>query len=101
MATPPTDGAQGLAQTVRITDDTLTVDLTDGRSISTPLSWYPRLAHGNAQERDNWQLVGQGESIRWPDLSEEISVANLLNGTRSGESLRAFKRWLEVRERVD
>ena len=101
MTTPPMDGSPGFAQTVRISDDTLTVDLADGRSISTPLSWYPRLAHGSAQERDNWQPVGQGERIRWPDLSEDISVANLLNGTRSGESLRAFKQWLEVRERVD
>jgi hypothetical protein len=62
-----------------------------------PVVWYPRLLHGTTQERDNWRLIGQGEGIHWPDLDEDISVENLLEGTPSGESQRSLKRWLEER----
>jgi hypothetical protein len=86
------------AQTVAISDDTLTVDLADGRSVSAPLAWYPRLAHGSAAERANWRLIGRGEGVHWPDLDEDISVDNLLTGSRSGESDRSFKQWLASRE---
>lgn len=86
------------AQAVAVSDDTLTVDLADGRSISAPLAWYPRLAHGSAAERANWRLIGRGEGVHWPDLDEDISVENLLTGTRSGESDRSFKQWLASRE---
>jgi hypothetical protein len=60
------------AEKIGITDDTLTVDLDDGRTISVPLSWYPRLLHGSAQERNNRRLIGKGEGIHWPDLDEDI-----------------------------
>jgi hypothetical protein len=85
------------AQNVMVTDDSLTVDLTDGRTISVPLAWYPRLAHGTPQERNNWQLIGKGEGIHWPDLDEDLSVEGLLLGRPSGESQRSFRRWLDER----
>jgi len=75
----------------------LTVDLADGRSISAPLAWYPRLGHGTAAERANWRLIGRGEGVHWPDLDEDISVDNLLSGARSGESPKSFERWLAAR----
>jgi len=85
------------AQQVVVTDDALTVDLTDGRTISVPLAWYPRLLHGTAEERNNWRLIGQGEGIHWPELDEDIGVENLVLGKPSGESQRSFQRWLQER----
>jgi hypothetical protein len=85
------------AQNVSVTDDTLIVDLVDGRTISVPLAWYPRLLHGKPEERNNWRLIGDREGIHWPDLDEDISVDNLLFGKPSGESQRSFKKWLEER----
>ena len=82
---------------VRVTDEELTVELADGRTVSAPLAWYPRLAHGTAEERNDWQVIGAGEGIHWPDLDEDISVEGLLAGRPSGESQRSFKRWLESR----
>ena len=75
----------------------LTVDLEDGRTVSVPLLWYPRLAYAALEEREHWRFIGRGEGIHWPDLDEDISVANLLAGKRSGESQRSLKRWLEIR----
>ncbi len=85
------------AQNVTITEDTLTVELSGGRSISAPLAWYPRLAHGTPEESANWRLIGQGSGIHWPVLDEDISVQNLLAGQASGESQRSLKRWLAQR----
>jgi hypothetical protein len=85
------------AQNVTVTEDTLTVELSDGRSISAPLAWYPRLVHGTPDERTNWRLVGQGTGIHWSALDEDISVENLLAGQASGESQRSLKRWLARR----
>lgn len=87
------------AQTVTVTDDALTVDLSDGRTISVPLAWYPRLVHGNTAERQNWRLIGKGTGIHWEDLDEDISVENLILGNPSGESQESFKRWLDGRAR--
>ena len=89
------------AQTVSVTDDSLTVDLVDGRTVSVPLTWYPRLSHGTAAERDKWRLIGQGEGIHWPDLDEDISVEDLLGGRASGESQASLKRWLAGRSSAD
>jgi hypothetical protein len=86
-----------IAQNVVVTHDTLTVDLNDGRSISVPLAWYPRLLQGTPEERDNWRLIGNAEGIHWPDLDEDISVENLLLGKPSGESQESFKKWLQNR----
>ena len=80
-----------------VTDDTLTVELSDGRSIAVPLAWFPRLLHGKAEERGHWRLIGQGCGIHWPDLDEDISVGGLLAGLPSGESQSSFKRWLGER----
>jgi hypothetical protein len=87
--------AQAVAVTIKEND--IAVDLTDGRSITVPLVWYPRLHHGTMKERKNWRLIGQGEGIHWPDLDEDISVLNLVLGQPSGESQQSLKRWLEAR----
>ena len=86
-----------LAQTVRITQDSLHVDLADGRTISVPLAWYPRLLHASASERKNWRLVGMGQGIHWEAIDEDISVEGLLSGRTSGESQTSFKKWLTSR----
>ncbi|PZD75469.1 hypothetical protein C1752_00158 [Acaryochloris thomasi RCC1774] len=87
------------AQQVTITDDSLTVDLADGRTISVPLAWYPRLLKGSSDERNNWRLTGSREGIHWPDLDEDVSVKNILLGQPSGESQKSLQRWLESRKR--
>ncbi len=97
MTTSRIEYGPAYAQGVSVSDDTLTVALADGRSISAPLAWYPRLANGSVIERNNWRLIGRGEGVRWPDLDEDISVDNLLAGARSGESDRSFKQWLAAR----
>ncbi|MBN1149263.1 MAG: DUF2442 domain-containing protein [Anaerolineales bacterium] len=86
------------AQNVTVSDDTITVDLSDGRTISIPIGWYPRLLHGAPEERNHWRLIGAGEGIHWPELDEDISVENLIFGRASGESQRSFQRWLEARK---
>jgi hypothetical protein len=85
-----------LATKVEVTDDRLTFELNDGRTISAPLAWYPRLLHGTPKERSHWE-IGSGVGVHWPDLDEDISVENLLRGSPSGESERSFRRWLEER----
>ena len=89
--------ADAKAQNISVTADTLAVDLSDGRSISVPLAWFPRLLHGTPDERNNWRFIGGGVGVHWPDLDEDISVENLLAGKPSGESQSSFKRWLEKR----
>ncbi len=92
-----TSTAEARAQNVAVTEDALVVDLSDGRTISVPLAWYPRLLHGTPAERGRWRLIGRGEGIHWPDLDEDLSVEGLLAGRPSGESQRSFRRWLESR----
>jgi Protein of unknown function (DUF2442) len=82
---------------VEVTEDAITVELSDARSISVPLAWYPRVLHGSTWERQNLRFIGDGQGIHWNDLDEDISVENLLAGRRSGESHASFKRWLEAR----
>ena len=89
-----------LAERISIDEESLMIDLVDGRSISVPLEWYPRLLHGTPHERNNWRLIGRGEGIHWPDLDEDISVENVWAGRPSGESQRSLKRWLEARKKV-
>ncbi len=98
MNAPPRKTPMPRVAHVAVSDDTLTVELDDGRTVSVPLSWYPRLVHGTTEERQHWRLIADGEGIHWPDLDEDISVANLLAGKPSGESQRSFKRWLEGRQ---
>ena len=75
----------------------LRVELSDGRIVSAPLAWFPRLQHGTVAERNHWRLFGGGEGINWPDLDEDISVENLLAGQPSGESQKSLHRWLDSR----
>ena len=83
-----------------VTDDTLTVDLEDGRTISAPVSWYPRLACGTAEERANFQISGASYGIYWPDLDEDIGVGGLLLGKKSTENPSSFEQWLRARKRA-
>lgn len=83
---------------VILTDDTVTVDLEDGRTISVPIGWYPRLANGTPQERAHWEISGAGYGIHWRDLDEDLGVEGLLLGKKSSESLASLERWLEKRK---
>jgi hypothetical protein len=82
---------------ISLTDDTLSVDLSDGRSISVPIAWFPRLLHSSEQERNNWRLIGKGHGIHWEDIDEDISIEGLLAGKPSSESQESFKKWLANR----
>ena len=83
---------------VLVTEDTLKAELSDGRTISVPLAWYPRLVHATQEERNNWELIGTGQGIRWPDLDEDLSVEGLIAGRPSGEGQKSFKRWLDAKQ---
>ncbi len=98
MTSFPTEVRQAQAGRVEVTDDSLVVDLVDGRTLMVPLTWYPRLAHGSPAERANWRLIGHGEGIHWPELDEDISLEGLLAGRRSRESPNSLARWLALRE---
>jgi hypothetical protein len=97
MTTSATEGRVALATGVMVSEEALAVELDDGRALSVPLAWYPRLLHGTPAERARWRLIGRGEGIHWPDLDEDISVEGLLAGRRSGESQPSFARWLAGR----
>jgi hypothetical protein len=86
-----------LALGAKITEDNLSVELADGRTIIVPLAWYPRLTHASAKERSSWRLIAGGRGIHWPQIDEDISVANLLAGQPSSESQSSFKKWLAGR----
>ena len=85
------------ARSVEVTDEALTVDLVDGRTIVVPLIWYPRLWHGTKAERRNHEVFGDGAYIHWPDLDEDLTVEGLLAGQRSAESPSSLKNWLASR----
>jgi hypothetical protein len=87
------------AKRARVTDDALIVELRDGRSVSVPLKWYPRLAEGRPSERRKWELIGPGIGIHWPELDEDISIEGLLLGLPSGESVASLQRWRASRRR--
>ena len=97
MSTLKVEQTEATAQHVKVTADTLTVDLTDGRTISVPLAWFPRLLHGSAAERNNWRFIARGEGIHWADLDEDISVEGLLHGQQSRESHASLQKWLRSR----
>ena len=96
--TPSTlDTQHARVTAVLVADDVVTVELSDGRRISAPLSWYPRLCHGSSDERSDWRLIGGGKGIHWPQLDEDISAENLIFGKPSAESQASLKRWLANR----
>ncbi|QEG35526.1 DUF2442 domain-containing protein [Bythopirellula goksoeyrii] len=97
MSTSTIDTSFHTASKVSLNDVSLTVDLTDGRTISVPLAWFPRLLHGTPTERQNWRLIAGGTGIHWADLDEDISVENLLSGKSSGESQSSLQKWLALR----
>jgi hypothetical protein len=82
---------------VSLTEEILSFLLSDGRTVSAPLSWYRRLNHGTAAERANWRLIARGIGVHWPDLDEDISVENLLRGQPSCESQKSLQQWLDQR----
>jgi hypothetical protein len=85
------------AESVEFSENSMTVHLDDGRALSVPLAWYPRLLHGTEQERQKFELIGDGEGVHWPDLDEDLSVEGLLAGRPSAESDASLSRWLEKR----
>ena len=87
-----------LAVDVHVTEDTLSVELSDGRTISVPLGWFPRLEEATEQEKQNWRLIGKGHGIHWEDIDEDISVEGLVAGKPSFESQSSFKKWLQTRQ---
>lgn len=98
MSTSTVEIEVPFAQNVTVTEDTLSVDLSDGRSISVPLAWFPRLVHASVEERRRWRLIGGGHGIHWEALDEDIGVEGLLAGRPSGESQASFAKWLRQRE---
>lgn len=97
MIISPTEFAIPNIRDVVVTDESLTVELEDGRTLTVPLGWYPRLSHATPAERGNWRLIGPGTGIHWEDIDEDVSVESLLLGMRSGESQRSLERWLRQR----
>lgn len=97
MSSLATEVAVPRVLSVSVSDDSLTVELADGRSLAVPTAWYPRLLHATLQERQDWRLIGQGEGVHWPRLDEDVSVLNLLAGAASGESPQSLGRWLDQR----
>ena len=98
MNTSATEIQEARAQHVEVREDSLVVELVDGRTVSVPLAWYPRLWHGREQERAHFEIIGDGHTIHWPDLDEDLSVAGILAGRRSGESAASLKAWLAARK---
>jgi len=86
------------AYNVNVTDDTLTVELDDGRTVSVTLAWYPRLLNATKEEKANWRLIGNGRGIHWESIDEDISIEGILFGRPSGESPSSFKKWFESRK---
>lgn len=100
MTSSQIDDAAAVALGVDVTDEAIEVHLADGRAVSVPLDWYPRLAEGSAAERAKWELIGGGRGIHWPDLDEDIAVVDLLAGRSSGESRSSLERWRQGRSRA-
>jgi len=89
--------SKSLIESVSFTEDSLIADLSDGRTITLPLAWYPRLTHATGKERENWRVIGRGEGIHWPELDEDISIENIIIGRPSGENQRSINAWLKQR----
>jgi hypothetical protein len=98
MTISATETAAPIATGIVVTGDTLTVDLSDGRTLSVPLAWHPRLVRATSAERGNWKLVARGKGVHWPYIDEDISVASLIAGHLSGESAASLQRWLRSRK---
>jgi hypothetical protein len=99
MASSAVESRVPQAAAASVNDSTLSVDLSDGRTIAVPLAWYPRLLHASPKEQGNWRLIAGGDGIHWPDLDEDISVEDLLAGRASREAPASLKNWLAARAR--
>jgi hypothetical protein len=86
------------AEKLTFSGDAMSVRLADGRTLIVPLAWYPRLRHGSPRERANYEIIGDGEYIHWPDLDEDLTVIGLLEGRKSAESAASVKKWLADRK---
>ena len=100
MSSSGVDIQEARALSLNLSDEALSVDLVDGRTVIVPLVWYPRLWYGSKQERNNFEIFGDGAYIHWPDLDEDLTVAGLLEGKRSAESGSSLKKWLASRKPV-
>lgn len=100
MSTLMIDRDASRARNARVTEEAVFVELADGRTISTPLTWYPRLMHGTQQERKNFKFIGRGEGIHWPDLDEDLSIEGMLAGQPSRERPDSIERWLTNRKKI-
>src|SRR5437870_8761267 len=97
MRTSRAEAPAPSAVRARIVADAVVIGLSDGRTVTAPLAWYPRLLHATLRERRHWRLIGGGEGVHWPDLDEDLSVEGLLAGRPSAESQESFKKWVEGR----
>ena len=97
MSSLAAETQEARAQAVTVSEDALSVDLVDGRTIIVPLVWYPRLWHGTPEERNHFEIVGDGAYLHWTDLDEDLTVAGLMAGRRSAESPQSLKKWLDAR----
>lgn len=88
------------ASKVEVTEDEIVVSLVDGRKVSAPILWYPRLLHGTNDERNHYELMGGGTGIHWPLLDEDLSVSGILKGNPSFESEKSLQNWLEKRKKL-
>lgn len=97
MSTLVIDVESVRAQSIEIDQESLKVNLVEGRTIIVPLAWYPRLWYATSAERSHYEIIGDGMYLHWPDVDEDLSVAGVLAGRRSGESQESLKRWLAKR----
>ena len=97
MTSSPIELQVARVMQVSMSEDAISADLVDERTLSAPLAWFPGLAHGRPEERQNWRRIGDGQGIHWLDLDEDISLENLLLGRSSGESQASLQRWLTAR----
>ena len=97
MSSSTVDAQAATAVNIVLDDAHVSFELADGRVVSAPIAWYPRLLNGTVAERNEWRLIAGGRGVHWPALEEDISVENLLNGQPSGESQTSLKKWLEQR----
>jgi uncharacterized protein DUF2442 len=98
MSSLAVDIHEARAHSAKVSEEALTVDLVDGRTIMVPLVWFPRLWHGTPQERSHLEIFGDGAYIHWPDLDEDLTVTGLLAGRQSGESPESLRKWLASRK---
>lgn len=87
MPSSPSD-AVPRAVAVKVRGEELTITLADGRRVTVPLSWYPRLQNATPAQRQRWELLGDGEGIHWPDVDEDVSIAGVLRGARAPDARR-------------